>query len=48
MDHGDVFNVHDFDVMYAGAPLLQEPPRFRNSVPMMHRASRFDELLEFF
>lgn len=48
MAHGGVFVTHDFDAGYGEAPLQKVPPRFRNSLPVMHTAYQFCDLLNYF
>jgi FMN phosphatase YigB (HAD superfamily) len=46
MAHGGAFVTHDFDVMYAGAE-FERRPRHNLSVPVMHEAHGFEDLLTF-
>lgn len=48
MSNGGLFLTHDLNVIYAGAPLEAARVRHNMSVPIMHEAHRFDELLTFF
>ncbi|RTL36776.1 MAG: HAD family hydrolase [Candidatus Melainabacteria bacterium] len=48
MAPGGIFLTRDIDVMFAGAPIESARQRHNLSVPVMHEAHRFDELLKFF
>lgn len=48
MASGALFLTRDVDVMYAGEPIQPTRVRHNHSVPVMHEAHRFDELLAFF
>lgn len=48
MAPGGIFLTRDIDVMFADAPIKSARQRHNLSVPVMHEAHRFDELLKFF
>lgn len=48
MAHGGLFLTRDVDVMYGDAPLQPTRVHHNLSVPIMHEAHRFDELLALF
>lgn len=48
MAPGGIFLTRDIDVMFADAPIESARQRHNLSVPVMHEAHRFDELLKFF